>query len=119
MPSTFGEDGDALDVLIINDYVMPTGAVVLGELISVLEATQSQDNHTLRNDRLIAIPIGLASRKPMQPVVEFNSPLKQAIVDFFVKYNELQGRTFRPIRYAGPRQANGIVRRNLGPQGRK
>src|SRR4249920_699058 len=43
VPSTLGEDGDALDVLIINDYVMPTGAVVLGQLISVLEATQSQD----------------------------------------------------------------------------
>jgi inorganic pyrophosphatase len=119
VPSTLGDDGDALDVLIINDYVMPTGAVVLGQLISVLEATQRQGNQTQRNDRLIAIPVGLASRKPMQPVVEFNSALKKAIVDFFVKYNELQGRTFRPIRYAGPRQANRIVRGNVSPKGRK
>jgi inorganic pyrophosphatase len=119
VPSTLGDDGDALDVLIINDYVMPTGAVVLGQLISVLEATQSQDNQTQRNDRLIAVPIGLASRKPMQPVVEFNSALKKAIVDFFVKYNELQGRTFRPIRYASLRQANRIVRGNVSPKGGK
>jgi inorganic pyrophosphatase len=118
VPRTLGEDGDALDVLIINDYIMPTGAVVLGQLISVLEATQRQEGHTQRNDRLIAIPIGLASRKPMQPVVEFNSALKKAIADFFVKYNELQGRTFRLIRYSGPLQANRVVRRNLSPKGR-
>lgn len=119
VPSSLGGDGDALDALIINDYVKPTGAVVLGQLISVLEATQSQNNLTQRNDRLIAFPIGLVSRKPMQPVVEFSPTLKKAIVDFFVKYNELQGRTFRPIRYAGPGQANRIVRGNLSPKGRK
>jgi inorganic pyrophosphatase len=119
VPSTLGDDGDALDVLIINDFVMPTGVVVLGQLISVLEASQSQDNGTRRNDRLIAIPIGLASRKPMQPVVVFSSVLKRAVADFFVKYNELQGRTFQPIRYAGPRQAHRIVSRNLSPNGRK
>jgi hypothetical protein len=50
---------------------------------------QHQGDHTQRNDRLIAIPIGLASRNPMQPVVEFNSALKKAIADFFAKYNEL------------------------------
>jgi inorganic pyrophosphatase len=118
VPCTLGGDGDALDVLIISDYVMPNGPVVLGQLISVLEATQHQGDHTQRNDRLIAIPIGLASRKPMQPVVEFNSALKKAIADFFAKYNELQGRTFRLIRFSEPLQANRVVRRNLSPKGR-
>lgn len=111
VPSTRGGDGDPLDVLLLADHVMPIGTVVLGKLISVLEAEQMDRRNKERNDRLIAIPIELTSREPMLPVVEFNSALKNAISQFFVKYNELQGRRFYPIRYASPSRAIGLVRR--------
>jgi inorganic pyrophosphatase len=65
VPSTRGGDGDALDVLILTDHVLPIGCVVLGELVAVLEATQIEGPQKQRNDRLIAIPIELVSRKPM------------------------------------------------------
>jgi inorganic pyrophosphatase len=38
VPSTSGGDGDPLDVLLLTDFVLPTGALILGKLISVLEA---------------------------------------------------------------------------------
>jgi inorganic pyrophosphatase len=76
LPSTLGGDGDPLDVLMITDYVMPAGAMVLGRMISVLEAEQIENKKKQRNDRLLAIPVELLSRKPMQPMVEFNAVLK-------------------------------------------
>src|SRR6185369_10884530 len=64
-----------------------------------------------RNDRLIAIPAGVTSHELMLPVVAFSGGLKKAVSEFFVKYNELQGRTFRPLRYASPSRAIRIVRK--------
>ena len=90
---------------------MPIGAVVLGKLISVLEAEQVDRKNKERNERVIAIPIELTSREPMLPVVEFSSPLQNAISQFFVKYNELQGRKFYPIRYASSSRAVRLVRK--------
>ena len=113
VPSTLGGDGDPLDVLLLTDYIMPIGAILLGQLISVLEAEQTENKKKQRNDRLIAIPIELVSRKPMQPTVEFNSGLKAAIVDFFIKYNELQQKTFRPLRFATARRAVESVRKSM------
>ena len=75
--------------------------MILGKLISVLEAEQDDGKAKQRNDRLIAIPIEVASREPMPPVVELSGSLKKTISEFFVHYNQLQGRKFRPIRYGG------------------
>jgi hypothetical protein len=41
----------------------------------------------------------------------FNQALKTAIVPFFVKYNELQGKRFRPLRLVAARRAPQIVRK--------
>jgi inorganic pyrophosphatase len=110
VPSTVGGDGDALDVLVLASYAMPTGAVVLGKLLSVLLAEQVENRQKQRNDRLIAVPIESVSRKKMQPGIEFNSVLKTAIIDFFVHYNQLQGKTFRPLGYASAHKAIQTVR---------
>jgi inorganic pyrophosphatase len=113
LPGTEGGDGDPLDVLVLTEFIMPLGAVVLGQLISVLEAEQTEKKKKYRNDRLIAIPIELISRKPMQPQTEFNDVLKKAIVDFFIKYNELQNKTFRPLRFSPAKHAIQAVRNGL------
>jgi len=112
LPSTRGGDGDPLDVLLLTDFILPTGAVILGKLIAVLEAEQEDRKGKQRNDRLIAIPVEATSHEPMLPVVEFSRSLKKAVSEFFVKYNELQERRFRPIRYAGPSRAVHLVRKS-------
>jgi inorganic pyrophosphatase len=100
LPSARAGDGDPLDVILLTDYVMPVGSVVLAQLISVLQAEQIEDKKKGRNDRLIAIPVELASGKPMQPIVEFNSVLKRAIVDFLS--NTMSFKAKHSARYATP-----------------
>ena len=119
IPSTSGGDGDPLDVVLLTDYIFPVGAVLLGRLLSVLRAEQSQNRKKERNDRLIALPVEVESRRPMQPIVDFNSNLRTAIVAFFTKYNELEGRKFRSLGYAGARVAIRTVKANMKePQAR-
>src|ERR1700757_1414564 len=55
VPRTVSGDGDPLDVLLLGTYAMSPGTVVLGKIISVLEAEQIEGKARKRNDRLIAV----------------------------------------------------------------
>ena len=113
LPATLGGDGDPLDVLVLSEGGIPFGCVVLGELVGVLECEQTQEGETQRNDRLIAVPIDAKSHEPMQPSIELDGKLNQAISEFFVKYNELQGKKFRTLGMRGPDRAMEIVKRGM------
>lgn len=54
-PSTKAQDGDPLDVLVLHDEPIPTGALVAVRLIGVIEADQTEQGNTVRNDRLLAV----------------------------------------------------------------
>jgi inorganic pyrophosphatase len=58
IPSTKGGDGDALDILILMDEPAFVGCLVPAKLIGVIEAEQTEDGQTTRNDRLIAVAAG-------------------------------------------------------------
>src|SRR5690349_9995417 len=58
VPGTEGDDGDPLDVLVLMEEPVPPGCLVEAELVGVIEAEQSEDGKTERNDRLVAIASG-------------------------------------------------------------
>jgi inorganic pyrophosphatase len=64
LPSTIGEDGDPLDVLILTEEPTFTGCLVLARLLGVIEAEQTDKGETNRNDRFIAVPLEVKSQKP-------------------------------------------------------
>lgn len=109
LPSTLGGDGDPLDVLVLSEAGLPYGCVVLGQLVAVLECEQTQDGDTQRNDRVIALPVDMKSKAPM-PLIPLDKRLTTAISEFFVKYNELQGKKFRSLGMNGPERALEIVK---------
>src|SRR5262249_33762415 len=76
-------DHDPLDVLVLSTHLMPTGTVVVGRIVSVLEAEQVEGKNKERNDRLIVIPWDLVSKSPMLPEISFDKKLKHAITEFF------------------------------------
>ncbi len=55
IPGTIGEDGDPLDVLLRMDEPAFPGCAVSARIIGVLEAEQTDDGETVRNDRIIAV----------------------------------------------------------------
>ena len=46
----------------------------------------------------------------MLPELSFDEMLKQAIIEFFTKYNEAQGKRFRPLRFASARRGIQLTR---------
>lgn len=50
IPGTLAEDGDPVDILVLADEDLPVGALVKVRLLNVIEAEQTEEGQTCRND---------------------------------------------------------------------
>jgi inorganic pyrophosphatase len=110
VPSTLGDDGDPLDVLILMDAPVVPGCVITARLVGAIEAKQKDkgENWT-RNDRLIAIATHAQLHNTVKNLGDLRPRLLQEIKQFFVSYNKLRNRKFKLLGDAGPRQARELV----------
>jgi inorganic pyrophosphatase len=113
IPGTRAEDGDALDVLVLNEAPLFAGCLVLAHLIGVIRAEQTERGKTIRNDRLL----GVIETPVNQPVVRDVQALPKEqlreIEHFFRSYNEAQGRRFVVKGRAGPKAAQRMLKRAM------
>jgi inorganic pyrophosphatase len=117
VPSTLGEDGDPLDVLILMDEPAFAGCLVPARLIGVIEAEQTErDGETARNDRLIAVAANSHAHKEVRSLDDIPETVLDEIEHFFVSYNEVKGKQFKPLGMYGPDRARQVV--ELGIQQR-
>jgi inorganic pyrophosphatase len=117
VPSTKGADGDPLDVMLIAEDATFVGCLVHARLLGVIEAEQTENGKTERNDRLIAVPVEAKTGKPSRGAVDnLESSLANRITEFFVHYNEAQGKLFKTLRCAGPERAMELIRRGMQPE---
>jgi inorganic pyrophosphatase len=110
IPSTLGGDGDPLDVLLLMDEPAFPGCLVPSRLIAVIEAEQTErDGQTTRNDRLIAVAAGSHTHKGIRKLADLSSNLLDEIEHFFVSYNEINGKKFKPLGRFGPIKAAKLI----------
>src|SRR5438445_2078759 len=57
IPSTLGEDGDPLDILVLMDAPAHVGCLIDVRIIGIITAEQTQDGKTESNDRLLGVAI--------------------------------------------------------------
>ena len=110
VPQTLGEDGDPLDVLLIMDESAFAGCLVPARLIGVIEAEQTEEGETTRNDRLIAVAHGSHHHRNVHTLDDLSPNLVAEIEHFFVSYNTIRGKQFRPVGRFGPDRAECLVR---------
>ena len=96
VPSTLGDDGDPLDVLVLMDALAFAGCVVPRRLIGAIEAEQTEDGKTEKNDRLIAVASKSLTHKSLRVISDVSGDLLGQIEHFFVSYNQVKGKTFTP-----------------------
>jgi inorganic pyrophosphatase len=110
VPSTLGEDGDPLDVLVLMEEPVFSGCLVPARLIGAIEAEQTErDGQTTRNDRLIAVASNYRQQQDVHSLDHLNPGLVDEIEHFFVSYNEGKGKNFQPQRRSGPERAAQLV----------
>jgi inorganic pyrophosphatase len=113
IPSTLGGDGDPLDVLILMDEPAFPGCLIPARLIGVIEADQTEEGETSRNDRLIAVAVDSRIHNDIQELDDLNEALVNEIEHFFISFNQAKGKQFEPIGRFGPERAMDVVNEGI------
>lgn len=111
VPSTIGGDGDPLDVLVLMDEPAFAGCLVPARLIGVIEAEQTErDGEAMRNDRLIAVAANSYDHSSVRSLEDLNQNLLKEIEHFFVSYNTVKGKRFKPLGRFGADRAAALIK---------
>lgn len=117
IPKTRGEDGDAIDVLVLMDEPAFSGCLVVSRLLGVIEAEQTEtDGKVERNDRLIAVSAKSRTHGHLKSLNQINEELVDEIEHFFVSYNAAKGKKFKPLARSGPDRAKQLVQEAQTPE---
>src|ERR1700754_2373468 len=87
LPSTLGEDGDPLDVLVLMDAPAHVGCQVEIRIVGVIAAKQTERDKTTRNDRLLGVAIHSYQHEDITSIEEVSKTLLSQIEEFFISYN--------------------------------
>jgi inorganic pyrophosphatase len=119
IPSTRAEDGDPLDVLLLLDEPAPVGCLVEARLIGIIEAEQTEEGETFRNDRAIAVAENSKTYTDVRSLNDLNKHLIDEITHFFASYNEARGKKFDVLAIKGPQSAMKLLEKSRTAKPRK
>ena len=109
IPSTRAADGDPLDVLVLGEEPLFPGCLVTVRLVGVIQAEQTEHGKTFRNDRLIGAIETPVNRPAIRTLEDLRTERLDEIEHFFMAYNHLEGRHFRPLGRHGPAMAEELL----------
>lgn len=110
IPSTLGQDGDPLDVLVMLDEPAHVGCLVEVKIIGVIEAEQTEDGKKELNHRLLGVAEHSHSHEQVTTLDDMRPSLLDQIEQFFMSYNKLHGKEFHAIRRSPPKRAVELIR---------
>jgi inorganic pyrophosphatase len=110
VPSTKGDDGDPVDVLVLMDEPAFPGCVLTCHPIGVIEGEQGDQKHKERNDRIIAIEQGAHRWAGIKTIDDLGEHFCRELEEFFVNYHRLDGNKYRVLGLKGPNRARKLVK---------
>ena len=105
VPSTLGEDGDPLDIMVLHDAPTQVGCLIEVRIIGVISASQTENGATKKNDRLLGVAIHSYSHEELRSIDEVSPSLLDQIEEFFISYNKQRQKKFRIKSLSGPKKA--------------
>jgi inorganic pyrophosphatase len=110
VPSTKGQDGDPIDVLVLHDAATYPGLVLRCKLIGVLEVIQKEKGKPkIRNDRLIAVPRDSHREQSEDDARDLPKQIREEIEKFFVATDELEDKELKFLGWKGPKTGEKLV----------
>ena len=111
LPSTEGDDGDPLDVLLLMDQPTFCGCLIPCRLIGVIEACQTEKGgKSERNDRLVAVAAHTRLFGKIDSLKSLDPQMLHEIEQFFATYNQQAGKKFKLLGLHGPNRAQTLAR---------
>jgi inorganic pyrophosphatase len=109
IPSTLGEDGDPVDVMVLMDEPAHVGCLLDIRIIGVVEADQIEDGKSTRNDRLFGVALHSYAHENVSSLDEVNKSMLDQVEEFFIAYNKSRGKKFKVKGRHGPKRAAALV----------
>lgn len=113
IPYTKAEDGDPVDVMILMDEPSWPGCIIECKLLGVVEAEQTANNTTSRNDRMIAAATASRRYQETNSIFVLDAYLVDEIINFLVSYNRLEKKEFKVIGRQGPKAAMSLIKKQM------
>lgn len=113
IPSTLGEDGDPVDILVFMDAPAHVGCLIDVRLVGVISAEQIQDGKKETNDRLLGVAIHSYDHEGVATIDDVSKTLLSQLEAFFVSYNKQRGKKFRVSGTSGPRKAIKLLKAGI------
>jgi len=119
VPSTKAQDGDPVDVLLFMDIPAYPGIVVESRIVGVIQAEQSEDRETVRNDRIVAVAKDSRAHSDIKKPADLNSNMMNEIERFFTNYNRERGKGFKVLGLKGADAARKLIKKSATKNGHK
>jgi inorganic pyrophosphatase len=110
VPGTWAEDGDPLDILVLNDEPACVGALLEARLIGVIEGEQREGGESVRNDRVLAVAQASNLFRSIGAADDLDERVLRNLTQFWVNYAALRGAEFVVLGLQGPAAAADAVR---------
>ena len=113
IPHTKAEDGDPVDVLVLMDALSWPGCFMECKVLGVIEAEQTEDDKTARNDRIIAAAIASRRYEEANDLFSIDPYLVDEIINFLESYNRLEKKEFKVLGKQGSDKAINLIKKQI------
>ena len=113
IPSTLGEDKDPLDIMVMLDAPAQMGCLIEVRIIGIIMSTQTENEITGRNDRLLGVAVHSYAHADVESVTDMPTNLLDQVEEFFVSYNKQRKKKFQIKGLGGPKKAMKYLRLGL------
>jgi inorganic pyrophosphatase len=120
IPSTLGDDGDPLDVLVLMDAPVIAGCMLHCRAIGVIEAREKEKGKRWEeNDRLIAVASHARTHEGVKSLQQLRPHTLEDIRGFFVDYNRLHDKRFEVRGEHGAHRAEKLIKQGCALYSKK
>lgn len=113
IPSTLGEDGDPVDILVLMDAPAHVGCLINVRIVGIISAEQSEDGKKETNDRLLGVAVHSYDHEDIETIDDVSKTLLSQLEEFFISYNKQRGKRFRITGTGGPGKAIKLLKAGI------
>ena len=113
VPSTLGDDGDPLDVMVLMDAPAHVGCQLDIRIVGVIAAKQTERGKTVRNDRLLGVAVHSYQHENIDTIDDVSKTLLSQVEEFFISYNRQRGKQFKVTATSGPKKALKLLKSGI------
>jgi inorganic pyrophosphatase len=113
IPSTQGDDGDPVDIMVLMDAPAHVGCLIDVRIIGIIDAEQTQDGRTEKNSRILGAAIHSYEHQNLFTISDVSKTLLSQVEEFFISYNKQRGKKFKVTDTGGPKKALRYLKRGI------